>query len=64
MSEEGKTPMFVAIDGGLAGIIAVTDLIKPSSRKAVEALHRMGIEVVMITGDNRRTARAIARQVE
>lgn len=55
--------MFVAIDGRLAGIIAVADVIKPSSGKAVEALHRMGIEIVMITGDNRRTAGAIARQV-
>jgi Cu+-exporting ATPase len=63
LSEEGKTPMFVAIDGRLAGIIAVADVIKPSSGKAVEALHRMGIEIVMITGDNRRTAGAIARQV-
>ncbi|MDN5277483.1 MAG: P-type Cu+ transporter [Clostridiales bacterium] len=63
LAEEGKTPMFVAVDGKLAGIIAVSDVIKPTSRKAVEQLHRMGIKVVMITGDNARTAQAIAKQV-
>ena len=63
LAGEGKTPMFVAVDGKLAGIIAVADVIKASSRKAIEALHRMNIEVVMLTGDNRRTAEAIARQV-
>jgi len=63
LAEQGKTPMFVAIDGKLAGIIAVADVIKPSSRRAIETLHRMGIQVVMITGDNKRTAEAIARQV-
>lgn len=62
-AEEGKTPMFIAIDNKLAGIIAVADVIKPSSRKAIEKLHEMGIQVVMITGDNRRTADAIAKQV-
>lgn len=55
--------MYAAIDGKLAGIIAVADVIKPSSSKAIAALHRMGIEVAMITGDNQRTAQAIARQV-
>lgn len=63
LAEEGKTPMFVAVDGKLAGIIAVSDVIKPTSRKAVEQLHKMGIKVVMITGDNARTAQAIAKQV-
>ena len=63
LAEEGKTPMYAAIDGKLAGIIAVADVIKPSSSKAIAALHRMGIEVAMITGDNQRTAQAIARQV-
>lgn len=63
LAEEGKTPMFLAIDGVLVGIIAVADTIKPSSKRAIELLHRMGIEVVMITGDNTRTAQAIARQV-
>lgn len=62
LAEEGKTPMYVAIDNRLAGIIAVADVMKPGSRKAIEALKRMGIEVAMITGDNRRTAEAVARQ--
>lgn len=62
LAEEGKTPMFIAIDGKLAGIIAVADVMKANSRKAIEALHMMGIKVVMITGDNKRTAAAIARQ--
>ncbi|NLX64703.1 MAG: heavy metal translocating P-type ATPase [Clostridiaceae bacterium] len=62
LAEEGKTPMFVAIDNKLAGIIAVADIMKPGSKKAIEALHNMGIEVAMITGDNKRTAEAIARQ--
>ena len=63
LAEEGKTPMYVAIDDRLAGIIAVADVMKPSSKRAIEALHSMGIEVAMITGDNKRTAEAIARQV-
>jgi len=63
LASEGKTPMYVAIDGRLAGIVAVADVLKPSSRAAIESLHRMGIEVAMITGDNRRTADAIAKQV-
>ncbi len=62
LAEEGKTPMFIAIDGMLAGIIAVADVLKESSRRAIDLLHKMGIEVVMITGDNKRTAEAIARQ--
>lgn len=63
LAEEGKTPMYVTIDKRLAGIIAVADVMKPSSKRAIEALHSMGIEVAMITGDNKRTADAIARQV-
>ena len=63
LAEEGKTPMFVAIDGSLSGIIAVADTVKENSKKAIERLHSMGIEVAMITGDNKRTAEAIARQV-
>lgn len=60
---EGKTPMYVAVDGALAGIIAVADVVKASSAKAIQKLHEMGVEVAMITGDNEKTAHAIARQV-
>lgn len=63
LASEGKTPMYIAIDNRLAGIIAVADIVKESSAKAIEKLHKMGIEVAMITGDNRRTAEAIAKQV-
>ena len=63
LASEGKTPMYIAIDGKPAGIIAVADVVKNSSAKAIQRLHDMGIEVVMITGDNKRTAEAIARQV-
>ena len=63
LASEGKTPMYVALDGKLAGIIAVADTVKASSKAAIESLHKMGIEVVMITGDNKKTAAAIARQV-
>ena len=60
LSGEGKTPMYVAVDGKYAGLIAVADPVKESSAKAIAALHRMGIAVAMITGDSRRTAEAIA----
>ncbi len=60
---EGKTPMYIAIDGKLMGIIAVADVLKESSEDAIKALHKMGIEVIMITGDNKRTAEAIAKQI-
>ncbi len=63
LAGEGKTPMYVAIDGSMAGIIAVADTVKENSKKAIEKLHEMGIEVAMITGDNKRTAEAIAKQV-
>ena len=63
LASEGKTPMYIAIDGSLAGIIAVADTVKTSSKKAIESLHEMGIKVAMITGDNKRTADAIAKQV-
>jgi Cu+-exporting ATPase len=59
---EGKTAIFVAIDGLLAGVVAVADALKPHAAEAVADLHRQGLEVVMITGDNRRTAEAIASQ--
>jgi Cu+-exporting ATPase len=60
---QGKTPMFIAIDNNLGGIIAVADTIKESSKKAIEKLHDMGIKVAMVTGDNSKTASAIAKQV-
>ncbi|MDE2181212.1 MAG: copper-translocating P-type ATPase, partial [candidate division NC10 bacterium] len=63
LSGEGKTPMFVAADARLLGIIAVADVVKPFSQSAVSALRHLGIEVAVITGDTRRTAEAIARQV-
>ncbi|HEU4456779.1 MAG TPA: copper-translocating P-type ATPase [Longimicrobium sp.] len=62
LADGGKTPMYAAVDGKLAGLIAVADTIKPESREAVRELRRMGLEVVMITGDNRRTAEAVARE--
>ncbi len=63
LSEQGKTLMYVSIDNSIAGIIAIADIVKPSSKKAIESLHNMGIKVAMITGDNRKTAEAIAKQV-
>jgi len=62
LAGEGKTPVFAAINGKPAGIIAVADILKPSSAKAIEMLHAMGIEVAMITGDNAKTAAAIAKE--
>ena len=63
LAEEGKTPMYIAIENKISGIIAVADIMKKSSKRAIEKLHEMGIEVAMITGDNKRTAEAIAKQV-
>lgn len=63
LSQQGKTPILAAIDGRLAGIVAVADVPETDSRQAVELLHRRGVEVVMLTGDNPTTARAIANQV-
>jgi len=63
LEAEGKTAMLAAVDGRLAGIVAVADTLKEHSAAAVRALKGMGIEVVMLTGDNQRTAEAIARQV-
>ena len=62
LAAQGKTPMFVVVDGRAAGLIAVADTLKDRSVDAVAALHGLGIEVLMITGDNRRTAAAIAKQ--
>jgi Cu+-exporting ATPase len=62
LADEGKTPMFVALDGRAAGVVGVADTIKEDSAAAVRALRALGIEVLMLTGDNERTARAIARQ--
>jgi len=63
LEANGKTAMFLAVDGKAAGIIAVADTLREHSAEAVARLHRLGLEVLMITGDNRRTAEAIARQV-
>ncbi len=63
LADDGKTPMYVAIDGKAAGIVAVADTVKEDSKEAIQALKRMELEVVMITGDNERTAKAIGRQV-
>src|SRR3989442_417251 len=63
MEEAGKTAMILAVDGKVEGVIAVADTLKEHSFEAVRALKAMGIEVVMLTGDNRRTAEAIARQI-
>ncbi|HIE29887.1 TPA: heavy metal translocating P-type ATPase [Candidatus Poribacteria bacterium] len=64
ISLEGKTPMYVTVNKKAVGVIAVADTLKENSKKAVSQLHKLGLEVVMITGDNRRTAEAIAKQVD
>ena len=63
LAEQGKTPMFIVIDGVLEGIVAVADTVKPTSKKAIKELHKMEIEVVMVTGDNEKTAKAIAKDI-
>ncbi|MEB2318365.1 MAG: heavy metal translocating P-type ATPase [Pseudomonadota bacterium] len=60
---EGKSPLYAAVDGRLAAVLAVADPIKPSTPAAIDALHRLGLKVAMITGDNRRTAQAIAERL-
>ncbi|WP_291625040.1 heavy metal translocating P-type ATPase [Clostridium sp.] len=63
LAEEGKTPMFLSADNEIKGIVAVADTVKENSKKAIEAIHNMGIKVAMITGDNEKTAKAIAKEV-
>ena len=63
LANQGKTPVYIAWKGVFSGIIAIRDVVKPGSSKAFEKLHRMGIKVAMMTGDNRRTAEAIAKEV-
>ncbi|MEX0765730.1 MAG: heavy metal translocating P-type ATPase [bacterium] len=63
LAREGKTPVYVLIDGKIAGIVALADTLKPHSRTVVTQLKRMGLEVIMLTGDNRATAEAVARDV-
>ncbi len=63
LAETAQTPVYVAIDGNVAGIVGIADAIKPDSKEAITKLHAAGIEVVLLTGDNRKTAEAVARQV-
>lgn len=63
LGDEGKSPLYIAIDRKLAAMLAVADPMKPSTPEAIEALHELGLKVVMITGDNRRTANAIAKRL-
>lgn len=63
-ASEAKTPVYLAADGELVAVIAIADQVKPSSQAAIQALHQMGLEVVMLTGDNAKTAQAIAEQVD
>jgi P-type Cu+ transporter len=63
LAREGKTPIFVAVDGEPAGLVAVADVVRDESREAVDSLHALGLEVAMLTGDNRRTAEAIAQKL-
>ncbi|MFZ5596623.1 MAG: heavy metal translocating P-type ATPase [Bacillota bacterium] len=63
LENQGKTAMFVAVDGRPAGVLGVADTVKENSAEAISVLHSMGIKTIMLTGDNRRTAEAIARQV-
>jgi P-type Cu2+ transporter len=63
LAESGRTPMFVAVDGKAAGLVAVADTIKPTAQPAIQRLRSLGLEVVMMTGDNERTAKAIAAEL-
>jgi Cu+-exporting ATPase len=64
LAREGKTPIFVAVDGEPVGLVAVADVVRDESREAVQRLHALGLEVAMLTGDNRRTAEAVARELD
>lgn len=63
LAMQGKTPMYIAMENEISGIIAVADVVKESSKSAIEKLHSMGIQVAMVTGDNKKTANAIAKEV-
>src|SRR5699024_10981688 len=63
LADEGKSPLYAALDGQLAAVIAVADQVKDSTPEAIDALHALGLRVAMITGDNQRTAEAIAKQL-
>lgn len=63
LAEEGKTPLYFARDGMLLGLVAVADIVKPTSAAAIKAMRELGLDVVMLTGDNRRTANAIAKEL-
>ncbi|HAL06945.1 MAG TPA: heavy metal translocating P-type ATPase, partial [Brevundimonas sp.] len=63
LGDEGKTPLYAAVDGRLAAIIAVADPVKPTTAEAIAALHDLGLKVAVISGDNRRTAAAVARRL-
>jgi Cu2+-exporting ATPase len=63
LASDAKTAMYVAVDGRAAGVVAVADRVRESARQAVHALHEMGVRTVMLTGDNRNTAEAVARQL-
>lgn len=63
LENEGKTAMLIAVDKTFAGIVAVADTLKETSKEAITRMHRLGVEVIMLTGDNKRTAEAVARQV-
>jgi Cu+-exporting ATPase len=63
LAGEGKTPMLAAVDGKFAGIVAVADTVKDESKAAIAEFHRLGLKVVMMTGDNQRTADAVAKEV-
>jgi len=63
IEDEGKTAVLISVDGKVAGIIGISDKLKPESKETIVMLNKMGIEVWMVTGDNGRTAKAIGKQV-